>query len=187
MHSGKAPSVRDLMKELGYLSPHSAMLVLDRLIAKDVLRRGTDRRLEILQDPEASRANARTIDIPLVGNVACGRPLLAEENVEMMIPVSTTLARPPHRYFLLRAVGDSMNRKGIEPGDLVLVRQQPDADNGQSVVALIDDEATVKEIQKSDHAILLKPKSTNPANKPIVLSDDFQVQGIVVATIPKFE
>jgi repressor LexA len=187
VHSGKAPSVRDLMRELGYLSPHSAMLVLDQLIAKGVIRRGSDKQLEILRDPERSRVNANTVEIPLVGNVACGRPLLAGENIEMTIPVSTTLARPPHRYFLLRAVGDSMNQKGIQSGDLVLVRQQPDADNGQSVVALIDDEATVKEIQKSDNAILLKPKSTNPAHKPIVLSDDFQVQGVVVATIPKIE
>jgi repressor LexA len=80
-----------------------------------------------------------------------------------------------------------MNRKGIEPGDLVLVRQQLDAENGQSVVALIDDEATVKEIQKADHTVLLKPRSTNPTHKPVVLSEDFQVQGIVVATIPKLE
>ncbi len=71
------------MRELGYLSPHSAMLILDRLIAKDVIRRGPDKRLEIVRDPEHSRANASTVEVPLVGNVACGRPLLAEENVEM--------------------------------------------------------------------------------------------------------
>ncbi len=80
-----------------------------------------------------------------------------------------------------------MNKKGIQSGDLVLVRRQPDADNGQSVVALVDDEATVKEIQKSVHAIVLQPRSTNVAHKPIVLSDDFQVQGVVVATIPKLD
>ena len=187
VHGGRTPSVRDLMRELNYRSPHSAMLILNRLIDRGLLRRTADGRLEILQDPEGSRINATTVDVPLVGNVACGRPLLATENVEMLIPVSTKLARPPHRYFLLRAVGDSMNKKGIKPGNLVLVRQQPDADNGQVVVALIDDEATVKELQRAGGTILLKPRSTNSKHRPIVLSDDFQVQGIVVATIPKID
>jgi repressor LexA len=186
-HNAKAPSVRDLMRELGYRSPHSAMLVLNRLIEEGILRRNTARELEIQNDPERSRTNPGTIEIPLVGNVACGRPLLARENVEMTIPVSTTLARPPYRYFLLRAVGDSMNNKGIGPGDLVLVRQQPDADNGQVVVALIDDEATVKELHRSEDVILLKPKSSNPAHRTIVMADDFQIQGVVVATIPRLE
>lgn len=148
------------MRELGYRSPHSAMLVIDRLIELGVVRRRNDNSLELLKDPDLPRTNARTVDIPLVGNVACGQPLLAQENIETRIPVSTALARPPHRYFLLRAVGDSMNKKGINPGDLVLVKQQPDAENGQTVVALIDDKATVKELQKTDDAILLKPRST---------------------------
>jgi repressor LexA len=175
------------MRELGYRSPHSAMLVLDHLIKEGFLRRTSKRQLEVHRDPDLERMNATTVDVPLVGNVACGRPLLANENVEMTVPVSRRLARPPHRYFLLRAFGDSMNKKGINTGDLVLVRQQPDADNGQVVVALVDDEATVKEIQKAPNAIVLKPHSTNPANKPIVLTEDFQLQGVVVATIPKFE
>lgn len=183
-HTGKAPSVRDLMRELGYRSPHSAMLVLNRLINIGVLRRGAGKKLEINEDPDRTLMSANTVQVRLVGNVACGRPLLAEENVEMTIPVSTTLALPPHRYFLLRAIGDSMNKKGIQAQDLVLVRQQPDAENGQVVVALIDDEATVKEILKSQDTIVLRPRSTNSDHKPIVLANDFQVQGIVVATIP---
>lgn len=187
VHRGKTPSVRDLMRELNYRSPHSAMLVINRLIDLGLLRRTANRQLEILEDPEGSRINANTIDVPLIGNVACGRPLLAESNVEMTIPVSTRLARPPHRYFLLRALGDSMNKKGVKPGSLVLVRQQSDADNGQVVVALIDDEATVKELHKAGGTILLKPRSTNLTHRPIVLSDDFQVQGVVVAMIPNFE
>ena len=170
MHGGRAPSVREVMKELGYKSPHELQ----------VLKRRNDGRLQIIGDIEPNEAHARTIAIPLVGSVPCGQPLLAEENVEMMIPISTALARPPHQYFLLRAIGDSMDEKGIKSGDLVLVRQQPDAENGQSVVALIDDEATIKEL----HKYALKPRSSNPAHKPIVLHDDFQVQGVVVTTIP---
>ena len=102
-----------------------------------------------------------------------------------MIPVSTLLARPGQKYFLLRANGDSMTEAGIEDGALVLVRQQPTADSGQIVVALIDDEATIKELQLSREAAVLRPRTKNPTHKPIVLTRDFQVQGVVVATLPK--
>jgi repressor LexA len=128
--------------------------------------------------------NARTIEIPLVGSVACGAPLLAEENIEAHIPISTALAKPGGRYFILRAMGDSMNAAGIEDGSLVLVRQQPHAKNGDRVVALIDDEATVKEFRREKNLVVLQPKSRNRAHKPIVLTDDFIIQGVVVASIP---
>jgi repressor LexA len=112
---------------------------------------------------------------------------LAQQNVERAVPVSVQLVRRPFHYFLLRAVGDSMDLAGIHSGDLVLVREQQDAENGQVVVALIDDEATIKEIHKNKDSIVLQPRSTNPANQPIVLHRDFQVQGVVIATIPKIK
>jgi repressor LexA len=80
---------------------------------------------------------------------------------------------------MLKAKGDSMNKKGINPGDLILVRQQHTAKNGDLVVALINDEATVKEYRILDEAIALVPRSTNPKHKPIVLQDDFMIQGVV--------
>ena len=185
VHTGRAPSIREIMMELGYKSPHSAMLVVNRLIELGVLKRRGNGQLQIAKDLESHDTHARTVEVPLVGSAPCGQPLLAEENIEMLIPVSTTLARPPHRYFLLQAIGDSMNQRGIQSGDLVLVRQQSDAENGQAVVALIDDEATIKELHKSAEAIVLKPRSSNPNHKPIVLHDDFRVQGLVIAIIPK--
>jgi repressor LexA len=117
--------------------------------------------------------------------VTCGLPMLAEQNIEAWIPVSISLVRPGGKYFLLRAQGDSMNQAGIEDGDLILVKQQPIADNGQKVVALIDDEATVKEFQKRGDVVTLLPRSNNPKHKPIILEYEFQVQGIVIAAIPK--
>lgn len=185
VHYGKSPSIRDIMPILGYKSPHSAMIIVHRFIADGYLRRKDNGNLELLKEPGETVGHAQTVDIPLVGTVPAGLPLLAEENFEMMVPVSTKLAKPPHRYFLLRVIGDSMNGKGIEDGNLVLVRQQPDAENGQDVVALINDEATVKELYKTKDAVVLKPRSTNPENKPIILTDDFQIQGLVVATIPE--
>jgi len=76
-----------------------------------------------------------------------------------------------------------MNEKGINDGDLVLVRQQLTADNGDMIVALIDDEATIKEFYRLEDIIILKPRSTNKQHTPIVLTKDFQIQGIVVTAI----
>jgi repressor LexA len=183
---GRAPSVREIQNALGYRSPRSASDILERLTQRGIVQRRADGRLQLLKSPEEDRSHARTVEVPLVGTAPCGRPLLAEENVEMLFPVSTRLARPPHKYFLLRASGDSMTEAGIDDGNLVLVRQQPTATNGDVVVALIDDEATIKEFQRSPTVIVLRPRSRNRAHRPIVLTNDFQIQGVVVSAIPKF-
>jgi repressor LexA len=183
--AGRAPSVREIQQALGYRSPRSASDILERLAERGIVQRGADGRLHLLQNPEGDRNHARTVEVPLVGTVPCGKPLLAEENIETSIPVSTSLARPPHRYFLLRARGDSMTEAGIEDGDLVLVRQQQTARNGEVVVALIDDEATIKEFHRSPTVIVLQPRSRNRTHRPVVLTDDFQIQGVVVTAIPK--
>jgi repressor LexA len=181
-HDGRTPSVRELRDLLGYQSPRSAAQILEQLADLGYVRRRPDGRLQLLRDLPEDPSNARTVEVALVGTAPCGAPLLAEQNVEARIPVSVRLARPPHKYFLLRAVGESMNRAGIDDGDLVLVRQQTSAENGDRVVALIDDEATIKEFQHKGETVLLVPRSSKPF-KPIVLTNDFRVQGVVVATI----
>jgi repressor LexA len=184
VHKGSPPSVREIMSALDYKSPHSAMLIVNDLIEANFLFRDKDNKLRLSKESEELNTHARTINIPLVGTAPCGTPLLAEENIEMMIPVSVSLAKPPYRYFFLRTVGDSMNEKGIQEGDLVLVRQQNAADNGDTVVALIDEEATIKEYHRTKEAVILKPRSSNKQNMPIVLTENFLIQGVVVATIP---
>ena len=126
----------------------------------------------------------KTVDVPLVGSAACGLPILAEQNIETYIPVSVKLAKPSNKYFLLRAKGNSMNEAGISNGNLVLVKQQYRAENGDRVVALIDDEATIKEYYNKGDTIVLKPKSTEKKHQPIILTRDFKIQGIVIAVIP---
>lgn len=185
-HNGKTPSVRDIMKSLGYKSPRSASLLIESLKKKGFLKKRPGGLIQLIKDLEEKSYHAQTINIPLVGSVACGTPILAEENIEGYVPVSTRLAKPNHKYFLLKAEGDSMNKAGINDGDLVLVRQQSTADEGDKVVALIDDGATVKQLHWADGAIVLRPKSSNPNNKPIILTEDFQVQGVVIATISNF-
>lgn len=187
MHLNKAPSVRELMAALGYKSPRSASLIISDLIEKGFLKKRPDGTIQLIKDLEPDIAHARTIQVPLVGTVACGVPILAEENINAMIPVSVDLARPGSKYFFLKAFGDSMDKAGINDGDLVLVRQQPVAEDGDIVVALIDDEATVKELRKTKDALILNPKSSNKGHKPIILTSNFQIQGIVVSAIPNFE
>lgn len=184
MHRGRMPSVREMMTSLGYRSPRSASVLMKKLMSKRILRRKPNGSYRLVDNLHDDTMRAQTVDIPLVGTVACGTPVLAEENIEGMIPVSTKLAKSPHRYFLLKAEGDSMNEKGINDGDLVLVRQQLTADNGDMIVALVDDEATIKEFYRLGDIIILKPKSTNKQHKPIVLTKDFQIQGVVVTAIP---
>ncbi len=186
VHYGRSPSVRGIMEILGYKSPRSASLVIDSLIKQGIIKRDKDDALRLLKDPEESKSHGRTVNLPLVGTVSCGSPLLAEENIEAMIPTSKTFIRPGQTYFLLRATGDSMNEVGINDGDLLLIRQQPTAEDGDKVVALIDDEATVKEFHRNNEAVVLRPRSKNKEHQPIILKDDFQIQGVVVEIIPKF-
>lgn len=184
LHKGRNPSIRELTKEMNFGSTRSALLLINRLIDKKALCRKEDGSLRILNDLEKDDFSAKTVDVPLVGTVSCGAPIFAEENIEAFYSVSITLAHPGFSYFLLRAKGDSMDMAGIKNGDIVLVKQQPTAETGQKVVALIDDEAVIKVIKFTPEAIILEPKSTDKKHKPIILSKNFQIQGVVVTSIP---
>ncbi|MBX3292257.1 MAG: transcriptional repressor LexA [Acidobacteria bacterium] len=184
VHGPGSPSIRDIQNALAYRSPRSAALIVEALIEKGWIERRAEGSLRILKDLEEESNHARTVDVPLVGTAACGTPLLAEENIEAMIPVSINLARPGYRYFFLRAKGNSMDLADINDGDLVLIRQQQTAENGDIVVALIDNEATIKEFKRTSTTVLLTPRSSAKEHLPIVLTSDFQVQGLVITSIP---
>lgn len=183
VHEGTSPTLQEVNAVTGGKSPRSAVLVINRLIDAGLVRK-FGKKLKLADQRTPSEASVFTVRIPLVGSVACGTPLLAQENVEAFIPVSTALAKRGSKYFLLRAQGDSMNEAGIEDGNILLVRQQDTADNGQKVVALIDDEATVKLFERTDSAVILRPKSTNKKHVPIILTDNCKIQGTVVAVLP---
>lgn len=178
---GKSPTLQEINEVTGGKSPRSASLVIDRLEKAGLIKRSG--RSLVLTSPKLNNS-VSTIDVPLVGAVTCGTPMLAEENILDHIPVSTELARKGHAYFLLRAMGDSMNQAGISSGDLLLIRQQETAETGDKVVALINDEATLKYFEKANGAVVLRPKSSNKSHKPIVLTDNCQIQGVVVAVLP---
>jgi len=181
---GKFPSVRELMVVLGYKSPRSVSVLLKKLEEKGFLQRDFRGNLQIVEEPKIFKNNVETIDIPIVGSAQCGALTFAEQNVEGFVRISTILAPRSKQHFLLRAVGDSMNEAGIQPGDLVLVRVQNFAENGDRVVALVDDEATIKEFQRRGDIVVLQPRSTNPEHQPIIVSENLQIQGVVVTSIP---
>jgi repressor LexA len=187
VHGLDAPTLREINEVTKKSSPRSAVLVLERLEKAGLIRR-LGRKIQLVSWSLASNASISTINVPLVGYIAAGMPILAEENVQAMLPVTTALARPGSRYFLLRVVGTSMNQAKvggvkIEDGSIVLVRQQDCADNGEIVVVLINDEATVKILEQKNGMVILRPKSSDP-HTPIVLTDNCIIQGVVVAVLP---
>lgn len=180
---GLKVTLRQVGEVIGSQAPRSAVLVIDRLINKGLLVRDDDG-LKLTDMPMERERSIETILIPLVGVVTCGEPTLAEQNIEAHIPVSTGLAKPGHRYFMLRATGKSMNLAGINDGDILLVRQQSTADNGATVVALVDEEATVKTFEKKGNVVILRPQSTENKYKPIIVTENCMIQGQVIAVLP---
>jgi repressor LexA len=181
VHTGVRPSLREIGRAVGYGSPRSVQLMLERIQRRGLLSiSGGVFKLTGTQ----AKFPERTVAVPLVGSVACGLPTLAEQDPEAVIEISTKIAKPGHRYFLLRARGKSMNKSGINDKDLVLVRQQPTAEEDDCVVALINDEATIKHFHRRGGLVVLQPNSTDKTIRPIVLAEDFMIQGVVVATLP---
>jgi len=180
---GYPPTVREIGEAVGLASPstvHAHLANLERagLIKRDPTK---PRALELRRDPKPETARADDVHrLPLLGEIAAGGPLLAEQNVEEYVAVPEPLARGGEE-FLLRVKGDSMINAGILEGDLVVVRRQQDARNGDIVVALAGadetaDEATVKRFFKENGRIRLQPE--NDALEPIY-TDYVEVLGKV--------
>jgi repressor LexA len=182
---GYPPTVREIGEAVGLASPstvHAHLANLERvgLIKRDPTK---PRALELRRDPKPQAAPATAADVhrlPLVGEIAAGGPLLAEHNVEDYLAVPEPLARGGEE-FLLRVKGDSMIDAGILEGDLVVVRRQQTARDGEIVVALAGqdetaDEATVKRFFRENGRIRLQPE--NAALEPIY-ADHVQILGVV--------
>lgn len=178
-------TIRALQASLGYASPRSISVLLDQIMEKWWLYRDT--REDIRISPQYTTDSYEVRSIPLIGAIACGMPIFAEENIETKIPISTKLLSPTDEYFFLRAEWDSMNQKWIESGDLVLIRRTNIADSGKIVVALINDEATLKEYRKMWWYIYLIPHSDNPRYTPIILDEsdgNIMIQWVFVRAFP---
>ena len=187
---GVPPTAREMQDLGGFKSTRSVIQYLDALERAGYIRRAKGARnirFTAPPPPELKPEQVSTVSVPLVGHVAAGSPILAEENIDDHLLVSRTLARPPFSYYLLRVHGSSMNRAGIQDGDVVLVRQQPTAEPGEKVIALTEEGATVKYFRPGKGAVVLEPSSTESIHKPLIIHEDFAIQGVVVATLPKSE
>ncbi|MEI9479120.1 MAG: transcriptional repressor LexA [Deltaproteobacteria bacterium] len=166
MGRGFPPTLREIASHLGVKGPKGPQKALRILERKGYLRRvpGGSRALEIIGGSPGQAWEV--LSVPIVGRVRAGEPILAIENVEGYIRLDRSLLSSED-VFLLRVQGDSMVEAHIQDGDFALVKPQPNAENGEIVVALIEDEATIKRIFKKRDLIRLEP--ANPAMEPIVV------------------
>ena len=176
-NQGLPPTRSELCQHFGFQSPNAAESHLRALAGKGVIRleRGRSRGIMLTTLSRATLPASGHLPLPLVGRVAAGSPLLAEQNIEHEYRVDPALFSPrPH--YLLRVQGMSMRDAGILDGDLLAVHRSPEARDGQVVVARIDDEVTVKRFRRRGHEVMLLPE--NPDFTPIRV--DLRRQSLVI-------
>ncbi len=188
---GYPPSVREICDAVGLSSPSTVHSHLSSLVKAGYIRRDPSkpRAIEILTEtePETRRSAPYTDDrlreVPLVGRIAAGSPILATEDIETIMPLPEELVGSDP-VFMLEVRGDSMIDAGILDGDYVVVRRQPDARDGEIIAALVDgEEATVKRLKREGGKVVLIPE--NPALEPMVFEDGVEIIGKVVSVLRK--
>jgi repressor LexA len=179
---GFPPTLREIASNFGLKGPRGPQKTLAILERKGFIRKvpGGSRAIEVR---DIMPALGKTLSVPIVGRVRAGEPILAVENIEGFLNLDRNLASSGD-VFLLRVQGDSMIEAHIEDGDFALVRSQSDAENGEIVVALIEDEATIKRIFKKRDLIRLEP--ANPTMEPIVVKKGDKKVAIVGKVIGIF-
>ncbi|NMB77291.1 MAG: transcriptional repressor LexA [Myxococcales bacterium] len=185
MH-GFPPSIREMAEHMGIRSTNGVNDHLKALLRKGFIRREGQAKSRALslarRRGAASFREEPAVSVPILGRVAAGQPILAEENLEGRLPVGRSLLRGAGDVFALRVRGESMIGKGILDGDLVIVRSQNAADPGQVVVAMLEGEVTVKTFRPEKDRVVFEP--ANPAMQPIVVRrEDFRqtdILGVVI-------
>jgi len=184
---GYPPSVREICSALGIKSTSTVHANLEKLEKMGLIRRDPTkpRAIEVLDDSTTHISKKELINVPIIGKVTAGQPILAVENVEDVFPIPVDYLPNLHNsnVFMLSVQGDSMIEAGILDGDYVIVKQQPNAENGDIVVALIEDEATVKTFYKERDHIRLQPQ--NSSMEPIIVRE-VSILGKVIGVIRLF-
>ena len=177
LKKGYPPAVREICEAVHLKSTSSVHSHLETLEKNGYIRRDPTkpRTIEIIDD-EFNLTRRELVSVPIVGTVAAGQPILAAENIEDYFPIPASML-PNAEVFMLRVKGDSMVNAGIFNGDCVIVRSQNTADNGDMVVALLDDSSTVKTYYREDGHYRLQPE--NDTMDPIIV-DQVQVLGKVI-------
>ena len=182
---GYPPSIREICQAVDLKSTSSVHAQLSSLEAKGYIRRDLtkSRSIEIIDD-DFSLTKRELVNIPIVGTVSCGQPILAEQNIEDCFPVPPEyIHNTNNQTFMLRVKGDSMINVGIYEKDLVIVEQCSSARNGEIVVALIEDSATVKTFYKENGYIRLQPE--NDYMDPIIV-ENCEILGRVIGLFRNF-
>ncbi len=174
---GYAPSVRDICAALGFKSTSTVHMYLERLEAKGYIQKASGKSRTIRVDSQDSKAG-KHYKVPLIGQVAAGVPILTVESFDGYIDYSTDKHYDANSLYALRVKGDSMIEAGILSGDIVVIEKRDYAENGEIVVAMIDDEATVKRFFKENGSYRLQPE--NSSMQPIY-TDTVSILGKVVA------
>jgi repressor LexA len=174
------PSVREIGEAVGLSSSSTVHNHLNQLERRGLIKRDASksRTVQLVQEQEIDEKRRNAVAVPVVGHVAAGQPILAEQNIEDHLMLSPDIAQ--EGWFLLKVRGDSMINAAILDGDLVLVRPKQEASNGQIVVALVEDEATVKRFHRHNGRVELIAE--NPAYEPIV-PESLSIVGDVRAVI----
>lgn len=185
LNRGFPPAVREICEAVHLKSTSSVHSHLEALEKNGYIRRDATkpRAIEIIDD-NFNLARREVVNVPLVGTVAAGQPILAVENIETYFPVPAEFM-PNEQSFMLRVKGDSMVNAGIFDGDQVLVKQQTSAENGDIVVALVEDSATVKTFYKENGYYRLQPE--NDYMDPILVQDNLQILGKVFGVFRFFQ
>lgn len=184
LHKGYPPAVREICEAVHLRSTSSVHAHLETLENKGYIRRDATkpRAIEIVDD-QFNLTRRELVNVPIVGQVAAGQPILAEENIEDYFPIPAGMM-PNKESFMLKVKGESMINAGILNGDLILVQQQTTAENGDKVVALIDDSAMVKTYYKEDGHYRLQPE--NDYMDPIIV-DEVSILGKVFGVFRIFK
>ena len=169
LNKGYPPAVREICEAVHLKSTSSVHSHLETLEKNGYIRRypTKPRAIEIIDD-NFNLTRREVVNVPIIGQVAAGQPLLAVENIENYFPIPTEFM-PNAETFMLKVKGDSMINAGIFNGDKILVQKQSDAQNGDIVVALVDDSATVKTFYKEDGHFRLQPE--NDTMDPIIVNE----------------
>ena len=184
LNKGYPPAVREICEAVKLKSTSSVHAHLETLEKNGYIRRDPTkpRAIEIV-DENFNLTRREMVNVPIVGRVAAGKPILAVENIENYFPIPAEFM-PNEQTFILQVQGESMVNAGILDGDYVLVEQQETADNGEKVVALLEDSATVKTFYREDGFCRLQPE--NDYMEPIIVHGDLQILGKVIGVFRFF-
>ena len=178
LKNGRTPTMQEIADEMNITKGCVSNYIKEMTNKGLIINNGGSRGI-VTNKMQKSKTGIQ--ELPVVGSVACGKPLLAEENIELYIPVSNEFLGKG-KHFILKATGNSMINAGINDGDYVIVRQQESAEEGQIVVALIDDEATLKRyyIDREKQKIRLHPENNRMKD---MFYDNIIIQGVAIKVI----